>query len=47
LPPGFIPVAGIPIGPAVVADVAYNSADDFGIGRRRPPVVDSRHVTRA
>jgi hypothetical protein len=31
----FIPVAGLLIGPAVVADVAYNSADDFGVVERR------------
>jgi hypothetical protein len=31
----FIPVAGVLIGPSVVADVAYNSADDFGVVERR------------
>jgi hypothetical protein len=31
----FIPVAGLLIGPAVVADVAYNSADDFGVVERQ------------
>jgi hypothetical protein len=31
----FLPVVGAFIGPSVVADVAYNSADDFGVVERR------------